>query len=132
MAAESTPREPGDREPEWVIRGGIVTLEQLTNGARPISGARDLCEISVAFQPGRTVEELAAFSRFPNAQISVTTRETLLAAGTIEVRQTPGRNPVHGDIIVPCSTEGTVDPDLLAALARVFTQRPNPARGPRQ
>ena len=132
MAAESTAREPGDRAPEWVVRGGVVTPEQLANGARPSPGAPGRCEISVAFQPGRTVEELAAFSKFPNSQISVTTRETLLAAGAIEVRQTPGRNPVHGDIIVPCSAEGTVDPDLLAALARVFTQRPNPARGPRQ
>ena len=115
-------------EPNWVVRGGVVTVEQLANGASPISGEPGLCQISVAFQPGRTVDELALASRFPHSQIGVTTREAVIAAGALDVRQTPGRNPVHGDIIVACGADGRVDRALLESLATRFAQRPNPAR----
>jgi hypothetical protein len=100
---------PENAEPDWVIRGGVATVEQL----------------------GLTVEELAALSRFPNAQISVTTRDAVLAAGALDVRRTPGRNPVHADIIVPCMPDGTPDRQVVESLASIFAQRPNPARGPR-
>jgi len=118
------------RESHWVIRGGIVTPEQLANGASPLPDEPGLCQISVAAQAGRSIEELAAASRFPNRQIGVTTREALVAAGAIDVRETPGRNPVHGDIIVPCGPEGSVAETLLEALAAVFLQRATPSRGP--
>jgi hypothetical protein len=62
------------------------------------------------------------------SRISVSTLEALLAAGAIDVRQTPGRNPVHGDIIVACDSTGGVPSALLDVIARTFTQRPNPAR----
>jgi hypothetical protein len=113
-----------------VVRGGVTTPEQLANGASPIPDEPGLCQISVAFQPGRTVEQLVAVSRFPNRQISVTTAEALIAAGAVEIRQTPGRNPVHGDIIAPCNAEGEIAPTLLQALAGAFVQRPNPGRIP--
>jgi hypothetical protein len=122
---------PENAEPDWVIRGGVATVEQLVNGASPILNDPGFCEISAAFQPGLTVEELAALSRFPNAQISVTTRDAVLAAGALDVRRTPGRNPVHADIIVPCMPDGTPDRQVVESLVSVFAQRPNPARGPR-
>jgi hypothetical protein len=123
------PAPPDQIDREWVIRGGLVTAEQLANGASPITEEPGHCQISVAHQPGRSVEELAAISRFPHRQIGVTTRAALLAAGAVEVRQTPGRNPAHGDIIVACDENGRVSAALLDALAAVFEQRENPSRG---
>jgi len=86
--------------------------------------------ISVAYKPGLTVEELANASRFPHRQIGVSTSRKLIAAGALEIRQSPGRNPVHGDIIVPCGPEGTAASMILQALASMFEQQLNPSRLP--
>jgi hypothetical protein len=114
---------------EWVVRGGLVTVEQLANGTSPIADEPGFCQISVAYQPGRSVEELAALSRFPHRHIGVTTRAALLTAGAVEARRTPGRNPAHGDIIVACDENERISAALLDALAAVFEQRENPSRG---
>jgi hypothetical protein len=118
-------------EPNWVVRGGIATPSQLQAGAGRHLGVVDppgLFGFSVQYQPGKTVEELAAAGRFRNARISVTTAEELIAAGVaagyaISIVKSPGRG-YHHTVQVPFPLAA----DLAAALSAVFKQAPNPAR----
>ena len=88
----------------------------------------DLYGGSVQSALGRTIFQLAEAGHFPNAQISVSTVEDLVAVGqavgySIRVVQSPGRG-FHCTVEVPDPL-----PDVLAeALSRAFTPAPNPAR----
>jgi hypothetical protein len=83
---------------------------------------------SVQYQPGKTIQELAAAGRFRNAQISVTTDEILVVAGlsagyAVSIVKSPGAG-YHHTVQVPFP----LPLDLAVALSAVFTQMPNPAR----
>ncbi|MDO8756743.1 MAG: hypothetical protein Q7J64_01915, partial [Elusimicrobiota bacterium] len=77
------------QEPVWVVRGGVVTPEQLKTGAKLHRGIPGLFGFSVQSAPGKTIEELAAAGRFRNGQISVATVDALLAVGVLIVKS-PG------------------------------------------
>jgi hypothetical protein len=89
-----------------------------------------LTGFSVQSQRGKTVPELAKAGRFPHKQISVTTVQSLHAAGKlvgydVEVVRSPGIG-YHSTVTTPMPL-----PDPLAiALSAVFTQMPNPFPGP--
>ncbi len=88
----------------------------------------DLCEFPVQYQPGKTMQELAAAGRFRNAHISVTTAAELVAAGlsvgyAVRIVKSPGAG-YHHTVQVPFP----LPLDVAVALSSVFTQRPNPAR----
>jgi len=93
-----------------------------------VVGLPGLFGFSVQYQPGKTIEELAAAGRFRNAQISVTTAEELIAAGVaagyaISIVKSPGTGYHHTvQVPFPLAT------DLAAALSAVFKQESNPAR----
>jgi len=118
-------------EPNWVVRGGIATPNQLQTGTGRHRGVADppgLIGFSVQSQPGKTIEELAVAGRFRNAQISFSTVEELIAAGAaagyaITIVKSPGAG-YHHTVRVP----SPVPTDLAAALSRVFRQVPHPAR----
>jgi hypothetical protein len=120
-----------DQEPHWVVRGGIATPRQLQAGTARHRGVPDppgLFGFSVQYQPGKTVQELAAAGRFRNAHISVTTAEELIAAGfsvgyAVSIVQSPGTG-YHHTVQVPFP----LPLDLAVALSAVFTPRSNPAR----
>ena len=129
--AQPAPRPqavPPQGEPNWVVRAGIVTPEQLKNGVGGHALMPGLHGFSVQSEPGRTVFQLAEGGHFPNAQISVSTVEALVATGqamgySVRVVKSPGRG-FHFTVEVPDPL-----PDALAeALSREFTQMPNPAR----
>jgi hypothetical protein len=117
--------------PNWVIRGGIATLNQLLAGTGKHFGVADppgLFSFSVQYQPGKTIQELAKAGRFRNAQISVTTDQELIAAGiaegySINIVKSPGIG-YHHTVQVPFP----LPMDLAVALSAVFKQMPNPAR----
>jgi hypothetical protein len=118
-------------EPNWIVRGGIATPSQLQAGTGKhlsIPDPRGLFGFSVQYQPGKTIQELAAAGRFRNAQISVTTDKELIAAGIsagyfISIVKSPGAG-CHHTVQVPCP----LPTDLAVALSAVFKQMPNPAR----
>jgi len=123
--------QPPGKEPNWVVRGGVVTPSQLQAGTAKHLGVPDplsLFGFSVQYQPGKTTKELAAAGRFRNAQISVTTEEELVAAGLaagypISIVKSPGAG-YHHTVQLPFP----LLLDLAVALSAVFTQMPNPAR----
>jgi hypothetical protein len=56
-----------ENEPHWVIRGGVATPSQLQAGTARHRGVPDppgLYGFSVQYQPGKTIQELAAAGRF--------------------------------------------------------------------
>jgi len=115
-------------EPTWIVRGGITTPDQLANGTRAHVAVPGLFGFSVQHDPGRTREDLAAAGRFPNAQISVTTAEQLIAAGRavgydVRIVRRPGRG-FHHTVETPDPLPG----DLAEALSGAFHQVPNPVR----
>lgn len=118
----------GDGSANWLVRGGVTTPQQLQNGTREHLQAPGIIGFSVQHQPGRSIEQLASAAQFPHAQISVTTVERLMAAGTaagynITVVKSPGRG-FHHTVVVPAPL-----PDPLAqALSDAFEQAPNPFR----
>lgn len=115
--------------PAWVIRGGMITADQLQEGARLIRGRPGLCEVSVGFRPGLSVQELAEMAHYPHARIGFADRAALLSVGVLAVVETPSRsNPVHADLILPCSAVGVIDRDLLHAVAARFRPMTNPFR----
>jgi hypothetical protein len=115
-------------EPNWVVRAGVVTPEQLKNGVGGHALMPGLHGFSVQSELGRTIFQLGEAGHFPNAQISVSTVEALVAAGqamaySVRVVKSPGRG-FHCTVEVPEPL-----PDTLAeALSHEFTQLPNPAR----
>ena len=118
-------------EPNWVVRGGIATANQLQAGTGRhvgVATSPGLFGFSVQYQPGKTIEELAVAGRFRNAQISFSTAEELIAAGAtagyaISIVKSPGAG-YHHTARVPLPLPA----DLAAALSRVFKQVPHPAR----
>ncbi len=123
--------QPLEQEPNWAIRGGVATPSQLQAGTARHRGVPDppgLFGFSVQYQPGKTIQELAAAGRFRNVQISVTTTEELIAAGLsagypVSTVRSPGAG-YHHTVRVPFP----LPLDLAVALSAVFTQMPNPAR----
>ncbi len=120
--------EKKSAELNWVVRAGVATPESLQRGSAEHPLVPGLYGFSVQHQPGKTVIELAAAGSFPNAQISVTTVEQLVAAAAaqgyvIGVVRSPGRG-FHHDVRVP----NPLPDDLAQALAATFVQMPNPAR----
>ena len=123
--------QPPEKEPNWVVRGGVATPSQLQAGTARHRGVPDppgLFGFSVQYQPGKTMQELAAAGRLRNAQISVTTDAELVAAGLlvgylVRIVKSPGAG-YHHTVQVPFPLPW----DLAGALSAVFTQRPNPAR----
>jgi hypothetical protein len=130
LSPEPTPTSsPTQRvEPNWVVRAGIATPEQLQKGVAQHRDIPGLHGFSVQSEPGHTIPDLAAAGQFPNAQISVSSVEALVRAGAsagynIQVVKSPGRG-YHRTVQVP-------DPlpyHLAQALSEAFTQMPNPAR----
>jgi hypothetical protein len=118
-------------EPNWVVRSGIATPEQLKDGTSEHKAIAGLYGFSVQYQPGRSIQELAAAGWFPNRHISVATIEDLVAVGenagyNVSVVKSPGRG-YHHTIEVPYP----MPDDLATALSNVFTQMLNPAPFPR-
>jgi hypothetical protein len=120
-----------ENEPHWVIRGGVATPSQLqadTGRHRGVPDPPGLYGFSVQYQPGKSIQELAAAGRFRNTHISVTTDVTLIAAGVaagyaVSIVKSPGAG-YHHTVQVPFP----LPLDLAVALSAVFTQQLNPAR----
>jgi hypothetical protein len=118
-------------ERPWVVRGGVATSKQLQAGTAKHRGVPDppgLYGFSVQYQPGKTIQELAAAGKFRNPQISVTTDAALVAAGVaagyaVSIVKSPGAG-YHHTVQVPLP----LPLDLAVALSAVFTQAENPAR----
>ena len=104
-----------------VVRGGVVTSEQLQNGCSEHAEAPGIYGFSVQSAPAKTVDELARAGLFPNKQIGVTNVGAVRAAG-YNVVPTPGRG-FHATVVVP--PDWTVND--AAALAKLFKPQPNPA-----
>jgi len=115
-------------EPDWIVRGGLATPEQLRAGTSEHRYVPGLTGFSVRRQPGKTVEELAAAGQFRNRMISVTTMGELRLAGTlagytIQVLATP-RGLFHQTVVVP----HPLPIDLAEALSLAFSHRENVTR----
>ena len=123
--------QPPEREPNWVVRGGVATPRQLQAGTAKHRGVPEppgLYGFSVQYQPGKTIEELTAAGKLRNAQISVTTDAALVAGGVsagypVNIVQSPGVG-YHYTVQVPFP----LPVDLTEALSATFAQMPNPAR----
>ncbi|HUG62787.1 MAG TPA: hypothetical protein VMP03_13130 [Methylomirabilota bacterium] len=113
-------------EPNWIVRGGVVTPQQLANGVREHLAVPGLAGFSVQFQPGQSKEQLAAAGRFPHSQISYTTDSELMAAvadyPNVRLIKSPGRG-FHHTVAVPMP----IPQDLAQALSDVFRQMSNPS-----
>jgi hypothetical protein len=118
-------------EPDWIVRGGVATPEQLRDGTSEHRDVPGLTGFSVRRQPGKTVEELAAAGQFRNRIISVTTVRELVLAGqragyAIQVLPTP--RGLYHQTVQTVVTPHPLPYDLATALSRAFSQRENPAR----
>ena len=85
----------GSREPAWVVRGGIATPDNLRAGYREHLGALGVFGCSVQYQPGRTLDQLAAAGRFRHGRISYAAGENLKSAAArlgyeLAFAKTPG------------------------------------------
>ena len=124
------PQRP-EKEPHWVVRGGIATPQQLQAGTvkhRGVPEPPGLFGFSVQYQPGKTVTELAIAGKFRHARISVTTDDALIAIGVstgyvVRLIQSPGGG-YHHTVQVPFPLPW----ELAEALSAVFTPMANPAR----
>lgn len=111
----------------FVVRGGVASPQNLQENVRRSQAAGfPVTGFSVQSEPGKTVDELALAGRFRNNQISVTTVNTIRAAGFaagygVDVVKTPGAG-YHRTVTTPAPL-----PDPLAqVLSRTFIQMPNP------
>jgi len=128
------PRRPEEKQPKWVVRGGVSAPRSLVASYQPIVDLPGHFGLSVQFQPGKSVDELAEAGRFPNLQITYATFETLLAAAAplgyfLVLYKTFGPG-FHHDLEVVDLDSGhvvTLLPDNLAdALSLPFARKPNP------
>ena len=115
-----------DAEPNWVVRGGTATEDQLKRGTLEHIRVPGLYGFSVQHQPGQTIDQLASAGQFRNKQISVATAEALIAAAAtagynIAIVKSPGRGYHH-----TVQTPYPLPDQLAAALSKAFTQMPNP------
>jgi len=124
---------------EWVVRGGIATPQQLSDGyGEHVGISSSLYGFSVQYQPGETIEALALAGQFRNGQISYATDDALQVAlqalgYTMRLVKSPGRG-YHHTFAVIYNADGmmqhTVPPHVAAALSQIFRQMPNPHPAP--
>lgn len=99
-----------------VVRGGVPTVKQLTNGAESINANGTLQGVSVQSANGASVEQLS--QGLKNNQVGVTTVGDVGAAGG-DVIQTPQpNNPCH------CDMNGVSAQDA----SKLFQVQPNPSK----
>lgn len=113
-------------QPQYVIRGGIATAEQLLAGTSLTKWG--LYGFSTTSAPGMTVDQLAAIARYPNGKISWTTVQDLASIG-IQVVPTPilPGQPLHHTVVVPLQPITAL---AMKAISPQFRQKTNPAIGP--
>lgn len=109
-----------------VVRGGIVTPQQLQRGIAEHVRVPGLTGFSVQSAPGKAIDQLAAAGQFRNRQISVTTigefEDAAAALGfNVSVVPSPGRG-FHCTVTTP----NPLPDDFALALSQVFRQMPNP------
>lgn len=111
-----------NQQPQYVIRGGVTTPDQLIAGTTPIPGTWFMTGFSVTTAPNMTPTQLAAAAGYPNGQISVTTVAALLDIG-VSVASTPSdNNPLHATATAPYPLPFPT----AVVISSVFTQQPNP------
>lgn|SRR5579883_1459261 len=120
---------------EWVVRGGVATPKQLSDGFGKHAGVSiPLYGFSVQYQPGKTIDELARAGQFRNGQISYATDDDLQAAVqqvgyAMRLVKSPGRGYHHTFAVIYNAT-GMMEQQLPAAVAiklsQVFRRMPNP------
>ena len=107
-----------------VVRGGIATEQQISNGIGPHRDVPGLEGFSAQSRAGASVDELARTGGvgggpFPHGQVSVSTAGQLRCVGC-DVVPSPGAGANHVTV-----TPGGATP---AEISRQFTQRSNSAR----
>ncbi|MEO7000179.1 MAG: hypothetical protein ABI068_00090 [Ktedonobacterales bacterium] len=124
--------------PVWVVRAGAASVDYLIRGYTEHTRARGVFGFSVQSAAGKTVEELAAAGRFPNAQISYATLDTLQAAVQhlgyrVRLVKTPGTG-FHHTLTVLYDANGimlrTLPRDAAVAISAAFQRMPNPSPAP--
>jgi len=116
-APSKAPPTTQDKDnPNWVVRAGQAKPQDLQKGYGEHRGAPGIYGVSVQYQPGLTVDELAAAGRFPNGQISYQTFGKLFIAASGE-----------GYILYLAKTPGTGFPYTLGAAkgGDIATQLPD-------
>ncbi len=114
------PHAPGDvPNTATVVRGGVATPEQITNGAESVTPGGNVQGVSVNASAHASVTELSAGR--DNNQVSVTTAGEIRAAGGTITPSPRPNNPNHADV-----------GGNPKALSPVFKARPNPAKEPKQ
>jgi len=123
----------------WVVRAGLAKTERLQAGFQEHLGAPGVFGFSVQYEPGRTIEELAAAGRFPNGQISYAADTALSDAARnlgydLALIKTPGRG-FHYTLGLRASATSDIvqqlPDDVAQAFEAVFQQRDNPFIVPR-
>jgi hypothetical protein len=124
---------------EWVVRGGVVTPKQLSDGFGKHAGvSMPHYGFSVQYQPGKTIAELALAGQFRNGQISYALDDDLQAAVqyvgySMQLVKSPGRG-YHHTFAVIYNANGMMEQQLPAvvavALSHVFRRMPNPHPAP--
>lgn len=113
-----------DRESQYVIRGGVASVQNLITGSTAVPGT-NLTGFSVTTAPGMSYNQLAMVARYPNNQISVTTVAALASIGVPVVPTASDTNKLHATAVVPIP----LDPIRAAQISAMFTRHPNPACG---
>jgi hypothetical protein len=120
---------------EWVVRGGVATLKQLSDGFGKHAGVvTPLYGFSVQYQPGKTIDELALAGQFRNGQISYAGDDALQAAVqsvgyTMRLIPSPGRGYHHTFAVIYNANgmmQQTLPPVVAVALSQAFRRMPNP------
>lgn len=126
--------------PSWVVRGGLAAPDNLRENYGEHSRVPGLFGCSTQYQPGRTIEELAAAGQFRNPRISYAANRDLIAVAKdlgydLSFVRSPGRG-YHHTMMVRLSSTGEMlqqlPADLALALSAAFRQMPNPARVPHE
>jgi RHS repeat-associated protein len=125
------PFDDEDNDDQYVVRGGVATVRQLTGGTGPLNPAHFgglTSGFSVQSAPRKSVYELARGGHFRNLQISVTRKSALIAAGALvgynlRVVPTPSsRSENHCTVNAPYP----LPEELATALSAIFFPMPNP------
>jgi hypothetical protein len=125
-AAEYVPGYGGPELPDdaYVMRGGMMTLENLRTNAEAHFDEFGEYGLSVFSVPGMSVQELALLANRPNRTMRVSTCARIRAVGYLIVRSEEEGGPGHADIKLP---EEPTD-EILQVIADVFDDpEPNPA-----
>lgn len=128
----------GEKETmEWVVRGGLATPKQLSDGYGPHAGMKSpLYGFSVQFQPGKTIDELALAGQFRNGQISYASDDALQEAVhgvgyTMRLVKSPGRG-YHHTFAVIYNASGMMQQKLPPIVATSISQTFRHLRNPHQ